>query len=132
MTLVVDSSVVVAALVDGGPDGVWAERLLATEPLAAPHLMQVEAANILRRAAIAGEITSEAAALAHGDLLALRVDLFPYEPLAGRVWDLRENLTAYDACYVSLAEALDASLATLDGRLARASGPSCPFELPPG
>lgn len=131
MTLVVDSSAVVAALVDSGPDGRWAERILSAGELAAPHLMPVEAANILRRAGRAGQISADAASLAHGDLLSLRVELFPYEPFGRRVWELRENVTAYDACYVALAEALDAPLATLDARLARAVGPRCGFELPP-
>jgi predicted nucleic acid-binding protein len=57
----------------------------------------------------------------------LRVDLFPYEVVAARVWELRHNMTAYDAWYVALAEALDSPLATLDARLARAAGPRCRF-----
>ena len=132
MLRVVDSSTVVAALADSGPDGRWAEELLASGHLAAPHLMPVEVANILRRAADAGQISADAAALAHGDLLELRVDLFAYEPFAERVWGLRTNLTAYDAWYVALAEVLDAPLATLDTRLARAPGVRCAFEIPPG
>jgi len=131
MTLVVDSSAVVAALADSGPDGRWAEGVLASEELVAPHLMPVEAANILRRAGLVGEISSDAAALAHGDLLSLRVDLFAYEPVARRVWELRDNLIAYDAWYVALAEELDAPLATLDARLRRADGPRCTFQIPP-
>ena len=131
MSLVVDATVVVAALIDGGPDGAWAESVLLSGALTAPALMPVEAANILRRAALAGTVSADAATLAHRDLLDLRVDLFPYEPVASRVWDLRGNLTAYDAWYVALAEILDAPLATLDGRLARAPGPTCRFLLPP-
>ena len=131
MTLVVDASLLVAALVDSGPDGVWAEEVLGSEPLAAPHLMPVEVATVLRRAAAAGEISADVASLAHEDVLSLRVDLFPYEPCASRVWELRSAVTAYDAWYVALAEALDAPLATLDARLARASGPRCRFVLPP-
>jgi predicted nucleic acid-binding protein len=131
VTLVVDSSSVVAALVDGGPAGAWARETLASEPLAAPHLMPVEVANILRRAARAGELTADVATLAHGDLMELQVDLFPYEPFADRVWGLRHSLTAYDAWYVALAEAIAAPLATLDARLARATGPRCPFRTPP-
>jgi predicted nucleic acid-binding protein len=128
--LVLDASAAVALLVDAGPDGTWAEQVLAGEQLLAPHLMLVEAANILRRAAARGEISADAAALAHADLLALRVDLFPYEPFAPRVWELRENITAYDAWYVALAEALGAKLATLDGALCRAPGPRCGFLTP--
>jgi predicted nucleic acid-binding protein len=130
VSLVVDASVVVAALVDDGPHGRWAETMLAREPLAAPHLMPVEVANILRRAAHAAEISEETASLAHADLLALRVELFPYEPVAERVWALRGNVTAYDAWYVAIAETIEAPLATLDLRLSRAAGPRCTFCLP--
>jgi predicted nucleic acid-binding protein len=130
VTVVVDASAAVALLVDAGPDGTWAEQVLGRDQLVAPHLMPVEAANILRRAAARGEISVDAAALAHADLLALSIDLFPYEPFAARVWELRENLTAYDAWYVALAEALGAKLATLDGALRRASGPRCEFLTP--
>ena len=125
--VVVDASAAVALLVDAGPDGRWAERVLAREHLAAPHLMPVEVANILRRAAARGEISADAAALAHADLVALPVELFPYEPFASRVWELRGNLTAYDAWYIALAEALGAKVATLDGALRRAAGPRCGF-----
>lgn len=128
--MVVDATVVVAALVDSGDDGRWAERTLSDGRLVAPHLMPVEVANILRRAAAAGDVSSEVATLAHGDLLQLRVQLMPYEPVAERAWELRENLTMYDAWYVALAEAVDSPLATLDRRLARAPGPNCEFALP--
>jgi len=127
VTLVVDASIVVAALVDDGATGRWAEEVLLSDDLAAPHLMPVEAANILRRASLHGEVTSDTASLAHGDLQDFRVDLFPYGAIADRAWELRENLTCYDAWYVALAEMLDASMATLDQRLARASGPRCRF-----
>lgn len=130
MTIVVDASVVVAALVDSGPDGQWAESVLENNVLAAPHLMPSEVANILRRAELAGEISAETASLAHADLLDLPVTLFPYEPFAVRVWALRSNLTAYDAWYVALAELLSAEMATLDARLTRAHGPRCKFVLP--
>ena len=125
MTLVVDASMVVAGLTDGGADGRWAESLLAGDALAAPHLMPVEAANILRRAPLAGDISADVASLAHADLLDLRVEFFPYQPCAGRVWELRENVTCYDGWYVAVAELLDAPLATLDGRLANSPGPRC-------
>ena len=130
MTLVVDASMVVAGLTDSGADGRWAESLLAGGVLAAPHLMPVEAANILRRAALAGDISPDVASLAHTDLLDLRVELFPYQPCAVRVWDLRDNVTCYDGWYVAVAELLDVPLATLDGRLAAATGPRCQFLLP--
>jgi predicted nucleic acid-binding protein len=131
VTLVVDASVVVAALLDSGPDGRWAEKVLVSDHLAAPHLLPVEAGNILRRLALHGQISEDAAALAHADLLDLRVALFPYSLDAWRAWELRHNLTTYDAWYVALAESLEAELATLDTRLAHAPGPRCRFRLPP-
>jgi len=131
VTRVVDASIVVSALVDSGPAGVWAEAQLEKGSLAAPHLMLVEGANILRRAVLCGDISADAGTLAHADLAHLRVELFPYEPFADRVWELRANLTAYDAWYVAVAEALGAELITLDGRLARATGPRCTIVTPP-
>ncbi len=132
MTVVVDASVVVAALVERGEVGDWAESVLLAGPLAAPHLMPVEAASILRRAVLAGDLPAEVASLAHRDLLLLRVELFPYEPLGERVWELRPDVTAHDAWYVALAEQLAAPLATADRTLSRARGPRCEFVLPPG
>ncbi len=127
MTLVVDASMVVVALIDSGADGRWAEALLASDSLAAPHMMTAEAANILRRSAVTGAISAEQASLAHADLLDLRVEMFPYGPFATRAWELRHNVTCYDAWYVAIAEALGVPLATLDARLANAPGPRCRF-----
>ena len=118
MTIVVDASAVVAALVDGGSAGAATTALASTT-------------NILRRAVVAGTLSIDLAALAHADLVRLRIALFPYEPHAERVWALRGNLTSYDAWYVALAEALEAPLVTLDRRVARATGPRCEFRLPP-
>lgn len=132
MTVVVDSSVVVAALIDAGPVGTWAESLLVSGPLAAPHLMPVEVANVLRRSALAGDISADVASLAHEDLASLRLELFPYMSCAARAWQLRSNITAYDAWYVALAETLEAPLATLDARLSHAAGTRCEFAVPPG
>ncbi len=78
-----------------------------------------------------GRLPQETVARAHDDLLTLIVELFPYEPLARRVWELRENVTPYDAWYVALAEELGVGLATLDRRLAQAVGPRCEFVTPP-
>jgi len=130
LSLVVDASVVVAALVDNGDDGRWATEQL-TPGLAAAALMPAEVANVLRRASAAGQISADVAAQAHADLLDLRVQLFPYAPLGSRAWELRDNLTAYDAWYVALAEELQLPLATLDARLLRAAGPRCDFRVPP-
>jgi predicted nucleic acid-binding protein len=130
MTLVVDASVVVAALVDSGPTGEWSEEVLLSDHLAAPHVMPVEVANVLRRARVSGEVSPDVASLAHADLQAIRVELFPYEPVAQRAWELRGSLAMYDAWYVATAELLGAKLATLDWRLARAAGPRCDFLLP--
>ena len=130
MTTVVDASVLVAATVDSGPEGIWAEQILENGPFAAPHLVLAEATNILRRLELASRLTPLEAVFASRELLELDIDLFPFEPLAERIWELRGNLTAYDAWYVAVAEALSLPLATLDSRLSRASGLSCRFLIP--
>lgn len=123
--VVVDASLMVAALVDSGAEGEWAEDVLARNALAAPELVLAETSNILRRLERAGGISTLEATSAQRDLLRLDLELFPFTPFADRVWALRENLTSYDAWYVALAEALPCPLVTLDRRLGRASGPSC-------
>lgn len=128
--LVVDSSVVVAALVDDDDVATWSEDVLDGD-VSAPHLMPVEVAHVLRRMEREGEIGPDVAALAHRDLLVLKVELFPYAALGERVRELRHTVTSYDAWYVALAEDLGVPLATLDGRLARAPGPRCAFVTPP-
>lgn len=132
MTTVVDSSLVVTALIDDGPQGRWAEAVIAEGGLVAPHLLPVECANVLRRAEVRGDLSADVALLAHADLAALPVALHPYRPFARRVIELRAAITAYDAWYVALAEALDAPLATCDLRLSRAPGLHCRFLTPPG
>lgn len=129
MIVVIDASALVAALVDSGPIGRWAESLLTTD-LAAPDLLPCEASNVLRRAVSTGEITDDIGSLAHADLIDLRIELVAYDLVAERVWELRNNFTSYDAWYVAVAELLDAPLATLDGRLAGAPGPTCAFRTP--
>jgi predicted nucleic acid-binding protein len=130
MTTVVDASVVVAALVDRGERGAWAETLAISEWAVAPQLLPVEVANALRRLVAAGHVSDDAASLAHRDLLDLPMGLVGYASVADRVWELRRTVTAYDACYVALAELLDAPLATLDVRLARAPGLRCQVITP--
>lgn len=131
MTVVVDASVLVAALVDSGYEGQWAESAVAEGSLAGPELVLVEASNILRRLEQAGEISQSEATSAYRDLLRLDLNLFSFAPFADRVWALRSNLTSYDAWYVALAEELDCPLMTLDQRLSRASGPKCEIAVPP-
>jgi len=123
--IVLDASAAVAVLTDSGPEGEWATALLTGASVAAPDLMPFEAGNILRRQSMSGVLDATAATLAHRDLVAMRIELCPYGALAERAWALRENLTIYDAAYVALAELLAVPLVTLDGRLARASGPRC-------
>lgn len=131
MSIVIDSSAVVAALVDSGPDGIWAEQIIGEHVLYAPELVRVEAVNVLRRLEIAKQITAAEADTAREDLMQLDIELFPFDPFNDRVWELRHAVTSYDGCYVAIAEELGFSLATVDGRLTRAHGPKCKFLAPP-
>ena len=131
MTLVVDASVVVSALVDSGREGKWAESTLAEGSLAAPELVLAEACNILRRLEQSGDIPRSEAHGAQENLLRMDLELFPFTPFAERIWALRSNLTSYDAWYVALAEALGCPLITLDRKLGRAAGPACDILTPP-
>jgi predicted nucleic acid-binding protein len=128
--IVIDSSALLAVLLDSGSDGQWATVRLADADLFAPTLLPYECANIIRRTELAGTITADQAAQAHADLLDLAVDLWPYDALASRVWELRANLSCYDAAYVALAEILDAPLVTLDQRIRRAPGTACSVVTP--
>lgn len=130
--VVVDASAVVALLTDAGPAGSWVTATVTGAALSAPELMPYEVSNVLRRRAAAGDLDSTAAGLAHRDLVSLDADLFPYLVAAERAWELRQNLTAYDASYVALAELLAVPLVTLDARVARATGPQCAVLAPPG
>jgi predicted nucleic acid-binding protein len=127
---VVDASVLVAALVDSGTDGIWSEQVIADGFLASPHLAIIESLNILRRLELADQLTELEAASAQRDLHELQIDLLPARPFEDRIWQLRANLTCYDAWYVAVAEALGLPLATLDCRLARATGPRCEILCP--
>ncbi len=128
--VVVDASVLVAAVMDTGSDGDWARRVTAERPLMAPQLAPIEAGNVLRRAELAREISGPEATAGYRDIVDLPIELLSFEPFASRIWELRLNLTTYDAWYVACAEALAVPLATLDARLGRAPGPSCRFLLP--
>lgn len=130
-SFVLDSSALVALLVDSGPAGEWVAATAKDGHLAGPALVMFETANVLRRQQLAGLLESVEATLAHRDLVLLPLQLWPYSALAGRSWELRATLTAYDAAYVALAELLDAPLITLDRRMSRASGPTCAILTPP-
>lgn len=131
MSAVIDASVLVAAVADGGEEGAWAEAIVAGGGLVAPHLALVEATNILRRLELAGKLGRLEAGAAARDLLWIDLQQVPFGPFAERAWELRGNLTSYDAWYVAVAEELDLPLATLDRPLAAAPGPRCRFLLPP-
>ena len=130
MNTAVDSSVLVRALVDSGPDSPWAEAIIEGGGLHAPELVLAETTNILRRLERAKRITTAEAVAAHEDLMELNIELFSFEPFAERIWGLRHNVTSYDAWYVAVAEGLGLPLATADERLAKASGPTCNFLTP--
>lgn len=120
---VLDASALVELLLGTSLGRRVAERIADPElALDAPHLVDVEVAQALRRLVRGGELDAATAEDALEDLRALDVERHSHEPLLDRVWALRENLTAYDAVYVALAEALGATLLTCDGRLARAPG----------
>jgi predicted nucleic acid-binding protein len=127
--LVVDASVLAVALADDGPDGDQARARLRGERLSAPELVDLEVASVLRRQAAAGAVDNRRAALALADLAALPLQRAPHRALLTRCWELRENLTIYDAAYVALAEALGVDLLTGDRRLGRAPGPRCRIEV---
>jgi predicted nucleic acid-binding protein len=131
VSAVVDASLLVAATSDAGAEGRWAEDVVRAGSLVAPPLALVEATNILRRLEIEGRLGRMEAGAAARDLLLFDIELVPFTPFAERVWELRANVTSYDAWYVAVAEQCDLPLATLDRRLARATGPRCRFLLPP-
>lgn len=130
MTVVVDASVLVAALVDDADTGEWSARALRANPLAAPELVLFEAANVLRRLSSGGILSVQLAGLAHHDLLLLDLTLWPYGALAQTAWARRGSLSMYDASYIALAVQLDVPLVTLDERLARTARRSCAVVTP--
>jgi predicted nucleic acid-binding protein len=130
--VVVDASALVALLLDRGSMGEWVTDHLRGQVIAAPHLVTFETANIIRRHLSAKIVTLDAARNANRFLRDLQIELWPYEPLADRVWELRTNLTSYDASYVALAELLAAPVITLDKRLASVKRLRCAVPEPPG
>lgn len=128
--IVPDACVLVASMVNEEREGSWAAETIRRAELAAPHHLPAEVASSLRRAASLQPEMRVTADNASAELARLGVEYFPFAPFAGRIWQLRHTVTPYDAWYVALAEALDAPLATLDRRLARADGPRCEFLMP--
>lgn len=126
--IVVDASVVAPALADDGPDGDRARSRLTGEALAAPDLIDLEVASVFRRLVSSGELPLRRAELALSDLAALPLERIGHRSLLGRCWELRENLTVYDASYVALAEVAGAVLVTADTRMSRAPGIRCSVE----
>ena len=103
---------------------------MADDPsLHAPHLIDLEVISVLRRRAAAGEVDERRVALALRDLEDLPIVRYPHVPIIARAWQLRHNLTPYDAAYVALAEALDCVLVTSDRRLSSAAGIACAVEV---
>ena len=132
MTVVLDASALVAGLAESRPEGRWAESIITTEDLAAPEFVLAEATNSLRKLELGGELSSSQADASRRDVLRVNLDLYGFAPFTDRVWELRHNLTSYDATYVALAEWLGCAVVTLDLRLSRASGPRCEILTPPG
>lgn len=125
--IVVDASAALSALLNAGP----ARELLATEALHAPHLIDSEVASGLRRRVAARAVSPDAGWTALGTWSRLGITRYPVFSVLGRVWELRDNLSAYDACYVAIAESLDCALLSADGRLACAPGTRCPITVVP-
>ena len=127
--IVVDASVLATSLGDDGPDGDRARARLRGERLTAPELVDLEVVSVWRRQVSAGAMDERRAMLALADLGTLPLRRTPHRPLLARCWELRDNLTIYDATYVAVAEALGVLLLTGDTRLARATGPTCTIEV---
>lgn len=127
--IVVDASVLATALGDADVDGDRFRKRLRGESLSAPELIDLEVASALRRQSAAGLLDDRRAASALSDLIELPMRRVPHRHLLARCWELRDNLTVYDASYVALAEALELPLVTADRRLARAAGIGCAVEV---
>lgn len=130
--IVVDSSVLAPALVDADPDGAGLRAQLAGHELVAPQILDLEVMSVYRRHSRSGKITAAEADLAVQRLAELPMERFPHTHLTGRVWELRHNVTSYDAAYIALAEALNVPFWTRDQRLANAPGIRCQTVVPAG
>jgi predicted nucleic acid-binding protein len=128
--IVIDASALAEVLLRG-PAAEAVERRIhdISETLHAPHLIDMEVAHVVRRYAARGDIADELGRAALGDLFDFPLRRYSHLSLLSRIWELRHNLSAYDAAYVALAEALGAPLVTLDRRLAGASGHRARIEL---
>jgi predicted nucleic acid-binding protein len=128
--IVVDASALLEALLRTSAAKIVEDRLFAPrQTLHAPHLLDVEVAQVIRRYAANGEIGAERGRVALADLADFPLRRYPHDFLLPRIWALRNNLTAYDAAYVALAEALEAPLLTRDRRLTMAAGHHAQIEL---
>lgn len=127
--LVIDASVLAVALVDDGHEGGLVRSRLRGERLTAPALIDLEVTSAWRGLVRAGHLASARAESAVDDLRARPLQRVQHAPLLPRCWELRDNLTIYDAVYVALAEALGITLLTGDVRLSRAAGPRCTVEV---
>ena len=127
--IVSDASTVVLALGDDGPAGDVARQRLSGERIIAPELLDVEVTAAWRRHEAAGRLDPRRAALARSDLRDLPVERVSHRLLMERCWELRANVTVYDAVYVALAELLDAPLVTADRKLSNAPGIRCQVEV---
>jgi predicted nucleic acid-binding protein len=128
--IVVDASAFLEVLLRMPAAGTVEQRLFGSaEVLNAPYLLDLEIAQVLRRQANAGKLAARRGQIALADLAAAPLDRYPHDILLPRIWELRHNLTAYDAAYVALAEMLDATLITRDRRLAAAPGHQARIEV---
>ena len=128
--IVVDASVLVEVLLRmPGADAIAPRLFDSRQSLHAPHLIDIEIAQVVRRFALGGELDERRGREALADLSDFPLRRYPHDALLPRIWDLRNNLTGYDAAYIALAEALDAPLLTRDQRLARAAGHDARVEL---
>ncbi len=128
--IVVDASVLIELLLRTSAAETVKTKIFAPgQSLHAPHLLDVEIAQVIRRYAANGHISGDRGRSALADLADFPLQRYPHDSFLQRIWDLRNNLTAYDAAYVSLAESLDAVLLTRDRRLASAAGHHARIDL---